>query len=122
MSSFKSTDKMQTVADAIPTDAAALAVMRGLRRRFGDLRHAVKLIAQSHGFDPRTVTGWWCGRNPPQTGALLTLIRDIDEVHEEILRLTGRENAADTAAALSRLRDGAEEIERVMAKLSGRLL
>lgn len=114
MSSVKDTKKMQT-ADAIPTDQVALAVMRGLRRRFGDLRNAVKLIAQSHGFDPRTVAGWWCGRNPPQSAALVTLMRDVKEVDVEIRQLTGDVSEADTA----RLRAAVDEIERTLGKLSG---
>ncbi len=108
--------KKLVTADAITTDQVALAVSRGLRRRFGEMRSAVKLIAQSSGFDPATVKGWFEARNPPHAAALVKLMRDCDEVCEELLRLSGRPDEAETA----RLRAAVSAIEGALGRFGGR--
>jgi len=58
-----------------------------LRRKFGEIRHAPKLIAAMAGCTPRSVENWMDGSNGPRGPELLRLCQEIPEMFEEINRL-----------------------------------
>lgn len=58
-----------------------------LRRKYGHLRHATKLLARSVGTTPRTVQNWLDGTNAPRGAELIRLMRECDELRDEIFRL-----------------------------------
>lgn len=107
-------DRRMPTIEAIRSDDVAAAVARGLRRRFGDARSAVKLIARATGFDPRAIKNWWAGVNPPESGKLLQLVREYEEVAEEVDRLSGRADRAE----VERLRQIVGELERVLGRVT----
>lgn len=115
MSSTPKAKKLMTAVNAFTTDQVALAVSRGLRRRFGEMRSAVKTIAMESGFDPATVKGWFEARNPPHAAALVKLMHDVDEVAEEINRMAGCHDPAEMA----RLRSVVSEMTRALGRFGG---
>lgn len=67
--------------------AYAQTVTDVLRRNYGQLRHAAKLLAGSVGTSPRTVQNWLDGINAPRGAELIKLMQECDELRDEIFRL-----------------------------------
>jgi hypothetical protein len=63
------------------------AVTNVLRRKYGPLRHAAKLLGKAAGVSPRTSQNWLDGKCAPQGSALLNLMASCDDLSTEILKL-----------------------------------
>lgn len=72
---------------AIDATAYAETVTGVLRREYGPLRHAAKLLARAVGTTPRTVQNWLDGVNAPRGAELIRLMQECDELRDEIFRI-----------------------------------
>ncbi|MBS4074606.1 hypothetical protein KGY14_05305 [Ameyamaea chiangmaiensis] len=60
-----------------------------LRRNYGQVRHASKLLARAVGTTPRTVENWFAGINAPRGAELIRLMQQCDDLRDEIFRIVG---------------------------------
>jgi predicted transcriptional regulator len=58
-----------------------------LRRKYGNVRHATKMLARIVGSTPRTVQNWLDGTNAPRGAELIRLMQECDELRDEIFRI-----------------------------------
>ena len=58
-----------------------------LRKEYGPLRNAAKILARMAGVSPRTAQNWLNGANAPQGAALLNLMANNEVVGAEMARL-----------------------------------
>jgi hypothetical protein len=65
-----------------------------IRRRYGPLKHAAKLLARAAGTTPRTAENWLAGLHAPNGDKLVNLMAECDELAEEISRLVAERRAA----------------------------
>lgn len=65
----------------------AEAVTGILKRNYGQIRNAAKLLARSVGTTPRTVQNWLEGVNAPRGAELIRLMQECDELRDEIFRI-----------------------------------
>jgi len=103
------------IADRPTAETVAGAVSRGLKRHFDGARHAAKSLAARCGLDPRTATKLIRGETTPSSPGLILLMREIQEVREEVLRLAGDMSAAEAArvsAALTQIEQTLNSIGR----------
>lgn len=77
----------RTQTATIDTSDVAQRISAALRRQFGDLRHATKVVAAQIGADPRALKNWLYGRNAPQLADALKLAIECDEVAAEIMKI-----------------------------------
>lgn len=94
-------------------ETVAQAVSTALRYRFGDFNCAVKRIARTINCDQRAARNWWEGNNSPRAAELIELMREFDEVHEEVLRLANRNSIGSSEPDIKK------RIEQAMKILSG---
>ena len=66
-------------------------VAESLRRTWGHLRHAPKLLARKIQANERTAENLLTGKNAPSSATLVKLMAEDDEVFEAILALAGRD-------------------------------
>jgi hypothetical protein len=64
-----------------------------IRRQFGPLKHAAKLLARAAGTTPRTAENWLAGSHAPNGEKLVNLMADCQELAEEINRLVAERRA-----------------------------
>ena len=78
---------------ALSINSATVAdvVADSLRRTWGHLRHAPKLLARQIEANERTAENLLTGRNAPSSATLVRLMREDDEVFAAILSLAGRD-------------------------------
>ncbi len=81
-----------------------------LRRRYGDSRSAVKVLAEKAGAGLRTVENWFAGKNAPTLKHTLAMMQD-DELLRELLILAGRDDIADIPAALAKIKAAQEALK-----------
>ncbi|WP_291365302.1 hypothetical protein [Acetobacter sp. UBA5411] len=72
-----------------------------LRRKYGPLRHASKLLARAVGSTPRTVQNWLDGINAPRGAELIRLMQECDELRDEIFRLVEEGKCQKDTASIS---------------------
>lgn len=73
------------------TSAVAIQIAGALRRGYGRLASMAKVIADRTERNERTVKGWLDGASAPDASSLVALMRDSDDVFDEICRLAGRD-------------------------------
>jgi hypothetical protein len=69
-------------------------VLNYIRRRFGLLKHAAKLLARASGTTPRNAENWLAGVHAPNGENLVELMAACSELAEEINRLVEERRAA----------------------------
>lgn len=84
-SELRETDDMNTTT--IDTFSVVQAISGALRRKWGDMRSPVKLVARATGTDVRTARNYWDGTNAPRAPELLRLMAECPEVREAVERL-----------------------------------
>ena len=67
------------------------AISTALRRDFGEVNAAPKIIGRLIGANPRAVKNWLEGRNGPSGKSLVELCRYSDRVFESVAQMAGRE-------------------------------
>lgn len=72
---------------AVDASTYAETVTGVLKRRYGPLKCASKLLARAVGTTPRTVQNWLDGTNAPRGAELIRLMQECDELRDEIFRL-----------------------------------
>lgn len=82
---FREEDEMTTAT--IDTYSVVQAISGALRKRWGDMRSPVKLVARATGTDVRTARNYWDGTNAPRAPELLRLMAECPEVREAVERL-----------------------------------
>ena len=75
------------MSTSITTDKLGATVARVLRKQFGDLRCADKRLATLAKATPRAARNWLSGECPPNSATLLTLMRECQELREEINKM-----------------------------------
>lgn len=107
---------MKRSPELVPAWRVAAAVRKGLERaKWPYQRDGRKHLMRLTGMSRSSASNRLKGKIAPTSAELVTLIREIDEVAEEILRLAGRVDLFDRAAALRRvkqMRRLVEEMER----------
>lgn len=84
-SNWREEDDMNTTT--IDTFSVVQAISGALRRKWGDMRSPVKLVARATGTDVRTARNYWDGTNAPRAPELLRLMAECPEVREAVERL-----------------------------------
>jgi hypothetical protein len=76
-----------------PINSVAVAdvVAESLRKTWGHLRHAPKLLARQIDSNERTAANLLEGRNAPSAATLVRLMAEDDELFKAILALAGRD-------------------------------
>lgn len=102
---------------AIPLDSRTVAerVADALRRGYGNTKSAVKEIGRATYANDRSAANWFEGRCAPNAADLIELMRDCDEVFDEICRMAGR---VDRPTA-DRLRAELDSLAAVIEKARG---
>lgn len=103
--------KMQN-AGVISNETLVEALSSALRNAVGYLPSAPKVIASRIHRNPRTVRNWLDRHNAPGAAELIELMREFDEVHQEVLRLANR-NSTEPAGSIH------QRIEKAMRILGG---
>lgn len=80
-----------THTSSISSETVADIVADSLRRTWGKLRHAPKLLARQIHANERTASNLLDGRNAPSAATLVRLMKEDDEVFAAILALAGRD-------------------------------
>ncbi len=70
----------------------AAVIAETLRGTFGETRMSVKTVMAYTGAGERTVKNWFGGKNGPNGGNLVELVRNSDEVLKALLLMAGRED------------------------------
>lgn len=81
-----------------------------LRRRYGDSRSAIKVLAERTGAGLKTVENWLAGKNTPTVKHTLALLQD-DEFLHDLLILVRREDIADIPRALAKVKAAQKALE-----------
>lgn len=83
-------------AAALPLDSRTVAerMAEALRRGYGHAKSAVKEIGRATYANDRSAQNWWEGRCAPNAADLIELMRDSDEVFDEVCRMAGRADSA----------------------------
>ncbi len=68
-------------------DAYQQTVSATLRRVFGPLRNASKIVARKTGSSPRSVENWFAGTCAPRGAELIKLMAECAELRAEVDRL-----------------------------------
>jgi hypothetical protein len=71
----------------VTTDLYAESIRDVLKREYGPLRNATKLLGRICGVSHRTAQNWLEGKNAPQGSALLNLMANCEAVDKEMARL-----------------------------------
>lgn len=100
---------------ALESRTVAERISDALQRSYGDLRSAVKEIGRATFANDRTAENWWKGKCAPNAADLIELMRDSDEVFDEVLTLAGRGNLAELARIKSQVDDLHKTLETVRA-------
>ena len=69
---------------AFTQDDLQQTVTGTLRRVFGPLRNASKIVAGKTGSSPRTVENWLAGTATPRGAELIRLMAECDELRAEV--------------------------------------
>jgi hypothetical protein len=69
-------------------------VLGYIKRTFGPLKHAAKLLARASGATPRTCENWLAGEHAPNDENLVELMAACSELAEEINRLVAERRSA----------------------------
>lgn len=87
----------------ISNETITQAVSTALRNAVGYFPSAPKLIAQKVQRNPRAARNWLEGHNAPRAAELIELMREFDEVHEEVLRLANRKSIEPSGSTNQRI-------------------
>lgn len=90
---FRSESGKTFLDEAATSDATDFvgAVAHALRQEFGHQPAAVKSVARLVGANERAVRNWFEGKNGPNGGHLIDLMRHSDAVVDAMLRMCGRQ-------------------------------
>ena len=69
-------------------------VLAFIRRHFGPLKNAAKLLARAGGTTPRNAENWLAGAHAPNGESLVQLMAECSELADEIMRLVAERRAA----------------------------
>lgn len=69
-------------------------VLNVLRREYGPLKHATKLLARHARTTPRTAENWLAGTHAPNGEKLLNLMAECTTLADEVNRLVAERRAA----------------------------
>lgn len=89
-------------------------VAESLRKTWGHLRHAPKILARKIDTNERTVANLIEGKNAPSSATLCRLIAQDDEIFRAILKLTGRDRSTEEEQIME------EAIKAALAIIEGR--
>jgi hypothetical protein len=68
-------------------------VINVLRREYGPLKHATKLLARHARTSPRTAENWLAGTHAPNGEKLINLMASCEVLAEEVHRLVAKRKA-----------------------------
>ncbi len=71
----------------VTTSLYAESVTETLRREYGPLKNATKILSSLAGVSPRTAQNWLDGEHAPQGAPLLNLMANSEAVRDEMSRL-----------------------------------
>lgn len=94
---------------AVTADALAGTVRDALRRSYGHLHCATKIVAGKIGVDTRAFRNWWEGQNAPRSDQLIRLMDESDEVLAAVLEMANERELAEHVRA--RVRDAIRNLE-----------
>lgn len=96
-----------SAVDCIDTYDCTRSLCGAIRRGFGSVKHAARV----GGTSLRAAMNWWDETSTPSAKTLINLMRESDEVLDEVLRLAGRADLAQRIAA-------AQELDAALALLT----
>jgi len=99
--SFSKGGKMS--AASITNETITKAVSSALRRTVGYMPSAPKIVAGKVQRNPRAARNWLEGHNAPRAAELIELMREFDEVFEEVMRLADRKLENQQPPTLDRI-------------------
>jgi hypothetical protein len=69
-------------------------VLGYIKRTFGPLKHAAKLLARASGATPRTAENWLAGEHAPNGENLVQLMAECSDLADEIMALVAERRSA----------------------------
>jgi hypothetical protein len=69
-------------------------VLGYIKRIFGPLKHAAKLLARASGATPRTAENWLAGEHAPNGENLVQLMAECSDLADEIMALVAERRSA----------------------------
>lgn len=104
--------KMHADTGIITNEAVTQAISGALQRSFGWVPSSVKYVASRIKRNPRAVRNWFEGQNAPRAAELIDLMRESDEVYEEVLRLANRKSSGPSGSDIHlRIKKAVEILE-----------
>lgn len=88
--SFSKFNRKMHNATTITNETITQAVSTALRNAVGYMPSASKIVAHKVQRNQRAARNWLDGLNAPRAAELIELMREFDEVHQEVLRLANR--------------------------------
>lgn len=84
-----------SAVDYVDTFDCTRSLCGAIRRGFATVKHAARVGGTSR----RAAENWWDETSTPSAKTLINLMRESDEVLDEVLRLSGRADLAQRIAA-----------------------